>query len=127
MLVIARRMGPRPDGEVETVIVNERWVISVTGMEVVMNPPPLRLRALKHVTPFRFTVRVVDSEDGTERRIGLFCRHPDDVDAESNEIILKHHGHRLRVFVVRLRGEIVRLGFDGNPNVFTVRRNENPA
>lgn len=126
MLVIARYMGVMPDGGIQSVIVNERWELTVTGMEVVTKPPPLRLRACQYATPYRFTIRVVDSTDGSERKVGLFNRHPNDVDDEANVLILKHHGHKLTVFVVRLRGNVVRLGFEGKETIFTIRRNEQP-
>lgn len=124
MLFLNRRVGLLDSGRRETAIVNERWEISVEQVYVDDNPPRLRLRALKHESPYLFAIKVHDHRTNSSHVYERYIRYPDDVDDESNLIVLKHNGHKLIVFVNRIRGNHVKLGFDGKDSVFYVRRNE---
>lgn len=127
MLFIARRVGVLQDGHQETVIVNDRWEIAIEDKQVETGIPRLRLKALKHAEPYVFTVSVKDKHKGETKLYHLYMRYLDDHDDRANIIVLNHHGHNLEIGIARVRGNHVRLGFQGKPGVFRIKRNESQS
>ncbi len=124
MLFVTRRIGVLESGRRETVIINERWELAIDDVYVEKTRPRLRLRALSLPEPYVFVVSLKELATNKVELKHLYMRYLDDVDDDANVIRLHHHGHVLVIGIARIRGNHVRIGFEGRPGVFRVRRNE---
>lgn len=124
MLYLSRRIGVPENGRKETVIINGRWELAIEEVQVETTLPRLRLRALSRPNPYVFTVSITDFTTGKTEVSFLYMRYVYDEDDDANVIRIRHHGHTLVIGIARIRGNHVRIGFEGSPGVFVIRRNE---